>query len=435
MPILSGAELERLSASAREPGQRELFRKCVLAVLNTGSDGDDPTALFAAHEKFQVQTVATSRGILLELTHAPARAFVDGQLIDGIREHLYSVLRDIVFMSTEVAEYEPSLQVFQILRNASLFRLGEAPGLAVCWGGHSISSAEYNYTKQVGYELGLRRMGVVTGCGPGAMKGPMKGAHVGLAKQRCLPGRFIGITEPGIIAAEPPNPIVNELVILPDIEKRLEAFVRVAHCLIVFPGGVGTAEELLYALALKMDPRNRECQMPIILTAAQEQASYFEAIDEFVGSTLGPEARQHYQIVIDDPRQVARVAQAGHQAAIARRREREEPFYYHTELVVDADLQWPFQPTHDSMASLKLHRAQDRCVLARELRKLFSGIVAGNIKEPTVRLITQLGPFQIVAEPDITEKLDRLLQTFVAQGRMKLSGNYEPCYRVTARLS
>ena len=48
--------------------------------------------------------------------------------------------------------------------------------------------------------------------------------------------------KPGIIAAESPNPIVNDLVIMPDIEKRLEAFVRLAHGIVVFPGGVGTAE-------------------------------------------------------------------------------------------------------------------------------------------------------------------------------------------------
>ena len=50
---------------------------------------------------------------------------------------------------------------------------------------------------------------------------------------------------PSIIAAEPPNPIVNELVILPDIEKRLEAFVRLGPRHHHLPGGVGTAEELL----------------------------------------------------------------------------------------------------------------------------------------------------------------------------------------------
>jgi len=32
----------------------------------------------------------------------------------------------------------------------------------------------------------------------------------------------LGITEPGIIAAEPPKPHRSQLVIMPDIEKRLE---------------------------------------------------------------------------------------------------------------------------------------------------------------------------------------------------------------------
>ena len=79
------------------------------------------------------------------------------------------------------------------------------------------------------------------------MKGPMKGATIGHAKQRIEHGRYIGITEPGIIAAEPPNPIVTQLSIMPDIEKRLEAFVRMAHGIVVFPGGAGTAEEILYS--------------------------------------------------------------------------------------------------------------------------------------------------------------------------------------------
>ena len=50
------------------------------------------------------------------------------------------------------------------------------------------------------------------------MKGPMKGATIAHAKQR-VNGRYIGITEPGIIAAESPNPIVNKLIIMPDIEN------------------------------------------------------------------------------------------------------------------------------------------------------------------------------------------------------------------------
>ena len=54
-------------------------------------------------------------------------------------------------------------------------------------------------------------------------------------------GRFIGMTEPSIIAAEPPNPLVNELIIMPDIEKRLEAFVRIAHGIIIFPGAINSS--------------------------------------------------------------------------------------------------------------------------------------------------------------------------------------------------
>src|SRR5690606_39600396 len=74
--------------------------------------------------------------------------------------------------------------VFHMLRNAALLQPERDPNLVVCWGGHSISRGEYDYTKEVGYALGLRGMDICTGCGPGAMKGPMKGATIGHAKQR-----------------------------------------------------------------------------------------------------------------------------------------------------------------------------------------------------------------------------------------------------------
>ena len=104
-------------------------------------------------------------------------------------------------------------------------------------------------------------------------------------------GRYIGITEPGIIAAESPNPIVNDLVILPDIEKRLEAFVRVGHGIVVFPGGVGTAEEILYLLGILLHPDNADLPFPLIFTGPQSAADYFKQIDAFIGLTLGPEAQ------------------------------------------------------------------------------------------------------------------------------------------------
>ncbi len=104
------------------------------------------------------------------------------------------------------------------------------------------------------------------------MEAPMKGAAVGHAQQRYRNSRFIGVTEPSIIAAEPPNPLVNELIIMPDIEKRLEAFC--SYCPrqhYYFPRGRRTAEELLYLLGILMSPENQEQVLPLILTGPKER--------------------------------------------------------------------------------------------------------------------------------------------------------------------
>jgi hypothetical protein len=84
------------------------------------------------------------------------------------------------------------------------------------------------------------------------------------------------------------------------------------------------------------------------------------------------------------------------------------------------------------MASLKLNRDRPAYRLAADLRRAFSGIVAGNVKEDGIRAIEQHGLFEIHGEPEIMRALDGLLQSFVAQHRMKLPGGsaYKPCYRV-----
>ncbi|HCH33326.1 MAG TPA: LOG family protein, partial [Oceanospirillaceae bacterium] len=58
---------------------------------------------------------------------------------------------------------------------------------------------------------------------------------------------------------------------------------------------------------------------------------------------------------------------------------------------------------------------------------------AGNVKTFGLAQIKQHGPYQLNAEAALLEKLDVLLQGFVAQDRMKLPGSkaYEPCYRVS----
>lgn len=438
LEVLSHNEMERLSR-ASQGDLYETFRRCSLAVLSSGSTLDDADRLLRLHRDFSLRLVPLDRGVQLELTAAPEEAFVDGRLIEGIRAHLFSVLRDLLYTETEICgtrgldltrSEHITHAVFYILRNAGAMRAGRDPRIVVCWGGHAIGRQEYSYAKRVGYELGLRGLDICTGCGPGAMKAPMKGAAIAHAKQRNHDGRYIGISEPGIIAAESPNPIVNELVILPDIEKRMEAFLRLGHGLVVFPGGVGTAEEIFFLAGVLLHPENRDLPFPVVLTGPRGSEEYFDRVLDFVRSTLGEEAAGRLRLIVDDPAEVARFARKGMAEVRADRRRSQDAFHFNWRLRIDAAFQQPFDSSHESMSALRLERSLPPHELAADLRRAFSGIVAGNVKADGVRAIREKGPFRLHGDPELLAPLDELLASFAADGRMKLEGEYEPCFEI-----
>ena len=436
LDVLSREEVARLRDAST--GMHDLLRSCALAVLTSGSASDDPRAARELYPDFDIQVLQQDRGVRIDLVKAPAMAFVDGELIRGVAELLFAVVRDLAYTAIELApdggrDLERSEgitdAVFGLLRNARILHPAD-PNLVVCWGGHSIGRDEYLYTKQVGYELGLRGLDICTGCGPGAMKGPMKGATIAHAKQRHRRMRYIGITEPGIIAAESPNPIVNHLVIMPDIEKRLEAFVRLAHGIIVFPGGVGTAEEILYLLGILLREENADLTFPLILTGPTASAPYFEQIDQFIRLTLGEAATSRYEIIVGDPVRVAKRMSSGIRKVREQRIAHKDSFFFNWSIDIPLAFQRPFVPTHEAMAGLDLHHGRKPHELAADLRRAFSGIVAGNVKEEGLRRIEEHGPFEIHGDPDMMQALDALLRAFVQQRRMKIAGEYRPCYRV-----
>ncbi|MCA6970932.1 nucleotide 5'-monophosphate nucleosidase PpnN [Pectobacterium carotovorum] len=444
MDLLSQLEVDMLKSTASSDLYR-LFRNCSLAVLNSGSQTDNSKELLSRYEDFDINVLRRERGVKLELVNPPEDAFVDGNIIRALQANLFAVLRDILFVNGQIASagryqnlnLENSAHitnlVFSILRNARALHVGEEPNMVVCWGGHSINEIEYQYARKVGSQLGLRELNICTGCGPGAMEAPMKGAAVGHAQQRYKEGRFIGMTEPSIIAAEPPNPLVNELIIMPDIEKRLEAFVRIGHGIIIFPGGVGTAEEFLYLLGIMMNPENSEQVLPIILSGPEESADYFRVLDEFIVSTLGRQARRYYSIIINDAAEVARQMKKAMPQVKESRRHTGDAYSFNWSLRIAPDLQLPFEPTHENMADLNLHPNQPAEELAAALRRAFSGIVAGNVKEVGIQAIEQRGPYKIHGDPQMMKSMDTLLQGFVAQQRMKLPGSaYIPCYEICA---
>jgi len=439
LSVLSKVEVNRLLDTS-QGGLYKLFRNCSLAVLSSGSYLDDGKELLERYKSFDIRIIQEERGIKLEVKNAPADAFVDGKIIRGINEHLFAVLRDVIFTNDEIS-CNPKLNlessagitnaVFHILRNANILRPTRNPRLVVCWGGHSISRVEYDYSKLVGYQMGLRGLDVCTGCGYGAMKGPMKGAAVGHAKQRIADGHYLGVSEPGIIAAEPPNPIVNDLVILPDIEKRLESFVRMAHAVVVFPGGAGTAEEIFYLLGILLCPDNANIPFPLIFTGPKSSKAYFNRINQFIVDTLGSEAQTRYKIIMDDPVGVAREVQAGIRRVREFRKSTDDAYFFNWLLKIDQEFQKPFVATHENIKNLQLGKNLARHLLASNLRRLFSSVVSGNVKDEGIRTVEQHGPFEIYAETRVAEPLDSLLASFVDQQRMRLPGTeYTPSYRI-----
>ena len=82
------------------------------------------------------------------------------------------------------------------------------------------------------------------------------------------------------------------------------------------------------------------------------------------------------------------------------------------------------------MFALQLDQNQQPQNLACELRRLFSGIVAGNVKPEVRRSIDSQGPFEIRADPHLVAAIDQLLSRLINEKRMKMDGEYQPCYKI-----
>ena len=77
LDVLSRQEVARLrDVGDGTGGLHELLRRCALAVLTQGGASDDARALLDRYPDFDIQILQQDRGVKLELTKAPAEAFV-----------------------------------------------------------------------------------------------------------------------------------------------------------------------------------------------------------------------------------------------------------------------------------------------------------------------------------------------------------------------
>ena len=182
-----------------------------------------------------------------------------------------------------------------------------------------------------------------------------------------------------------------------------------------------------------LDPANREQPFPIIFTGPRESAAYFEQIKGFIEATLGQQAARRFTVVVDDPAEVARQMVRGMSVVRDFRKHNNDSYNFNWLLSVRPEFQQPFEVTHESMRALELDRAQPPHQLAANLRRVFSGIVTGNVKEYGIKAIERYGPYELAGDPSLMKLLDELLAAFVAQRRMKLPGStYKPVYRLVA---
>lgn len=447
--FLSPAEVEEI-VSLFNSEKNELFRQTALAALNSGEKLENSLAL--SYPDFKIQVVPREQGIYLFLESAPAPAFVETasgiEIIKGIGEQLFAVLRDLLFIHRKEQEAQQKLkdclqnsnceqsvnvteQIFAQLRNAGMLDYNLEPNLVVCWGGHTLLKPEYSYSKAVGYQLGVRGLDICTGSGTGAMQGPMKGAMIAHAKQRLAPARYLGITEPDIISVEAPNPLVNQLVIMADIEKRLEAFVRLAHALIVFPGGIGTLEEILYIASILMHEKNATLVFPLILTGPKSSSDHFKLIDEFLKLAFGDNLKGKYEIILEDENQVGSLMQQQIKQVAEQRKNSKNADYFNWNLYIPHQLQDEFLATHKEMQELDLSLNQKPYILAANLRKVLSGIVSANVRTEGKQLIKEKGLYKISGDLKLLQKLDELIDKFTQNGRMKLDNeSYQKCYKI-----
>ena len=171
MEVLSKAEVSRPTA-ATTGDLCALFRRCTLAVLTTGIESDDARAVLARHPDFDARGPAGPRR-QTDLINAPT---VLRRRRDHSRYPPAAVRRTARHSLRRERDQDPGQSERarrhhqRGLRHPAQCRHPcgrSSPNMVVCWGGHSIGRTEYQYTKKVGYELGLRGMDICTGCGPG----------------------------------------------------------------------------------------------------------------------------------------------------------------------------------------------------------------------------------------------------------------------------
>lgn len=390
---------------------------------------------------FDLELKGHHSNLRVVLKGVPETKLVNGRLIRVKELQIMAGIRDLLFSRLMPPDGQSSAaiteHVFNFVRNAGLLTRDDHArnpyGRVMIQGGHHIPQVESVHHKRLGFGMGLLGLEGVTGSGPGCMEDPFKGALRGYTMMH-LPRKFIGITEDGIISGEPCNDYIDYLIVFPDIEKRLEAFVRMSRAGLMLPGGVGTLEEILTILWIKTHPKNRGLHFPLYFCQPVQSGEYFKNILDFLKLCFGIDFIEagHLRYFLSDglakdkseldPRRVAfelwdEMEDNAEHFTKENHDERETwgPLW-NWDVFFPESLQKPLAITHEFVESLRFERGMPMEDLFFSLRSLCSAIVETNVRDRT--LLERKGPFKIKGDPVILQAVDVLFQGFARDQRM-----------------
>ncbi len=406
------------------------LRETVAALIDIHKvDNDDKRELREKFADMELEPKATEHGLALRCTGLPAGSLLNGDLPERQKRQISQAVRDWImephFPEAETESAANSHFVRTMVARTPLLEQAPRPRCFV-WGGHSVSRDEYDFAKETGYWDALANgTEFITGCGPGVMKAPFKGAVVAYGKQdldkRGIHRDFVGFSERGIIAAEAPNGLISELIIFPDVEKRMEAFIRASHRGRIHPGGAGTVEELLTLLAVKSHPANRDLVYPLDLVEGPG-GKYMERIADWLNACFGDALDDLYDVHVGSAWAYAEHVHRTNDHVDWTR-------LWNDELYIPPEVQEPFTVTFESIEDLDLSRDQEPFDLLVNLRRFFSALVHLSVKYPD-EVDRWEGELPLVyGDHGILEATDDLIREFEAHGRMKIRGEYRRPFR------
>lgn len=211
-------------------------------------------------------------------------------------------------------EYERIVRIMEEFANGFGALTALPPAVAI-WGSSRTRPEEPAYlaAKETARMLAQAGFGIMTGGGPGIMEAGNRGAReVGAVVSVGLPMEAL--------KGEPANGYLDVALIFRYFIARKVMFVRFAEAMVVFPGGLGTLDELFEVLLLvqlkKLHP------IPIILY----DWGYWRGLYEWMREVLSLSARTIDEAdlrlitVCDDPQEIARLVIEAYQATTAQQR-------------------------------------------------------------------------------------------------------------------